>query len=101
MNSQRTFYRTILQVEILSETPYNETSLSQVAEDITEGAQVGRVTITTANEELDGKTAASELTKVGSEPAFFLLDKHGNDIPDEEEEDYEDDDDHKVRKMKD
>jgi hypothetical protein len=98
MTSKRTFYRTVLKVEILSETPYNETSLEQVAYDINEGDQVGKITTEISSEELNGKEAAAALSDAGSEPEFFMLDKNGNDVFDEEDED--DDDDDGIRKMR-
>jgi len=91
MTSKRTFYRTVLKVEILSETPYNETSLDQVAHDITEGEQVGKITTEIASEELNGKEAAAALSDAGSEPGFFMLDKNGNDVFDDDDDDDDDD----------
>jgi hypothetical protein len=99
MASKRTFYRTVLQVVVLSETPYNETSLSQIAEDITEGSQVGRVTITSENEEMNAKTAVVLLKEAGSEAEFFQLTNNGDDLIEDEDDDEEED--YKVRKMKD
>ena len=89
MASKRTFYRTVLQVVVLSETPYNETSLEQVAEDITEGNQVGSVSITSENEEMNGKTAVVFLKEAGSDPSFFQLTKDGDDLIEDEEDDEE------------
>jgi hypothetical protein len=100
MASKRTFYRTVIQLVVLSETPYNETDINQIAHDITEGDQSGRATITSANEEMNGKVAAVLLKEQGSSPEFFMLDDHGNDIHDDEDEE-EDDNYHNVRKMKD
>jgi hypothetical protein len=98
MASKRKFYRTIIQVEVLSETPYNETDLEQVAYDINQGEQSGKVSII-SSDEMDGKTAATKLKEQGSDPDFFMLDIHGNDIHDDEDED--EDDEYKIRKMKD
>lgn len=100
MASQRTFYRTILQVEVLSETPYNETDLEQVAYDIRDGNQSGKVSILSANEEMNGRTAAIMLKEQVSDPEFFQLDAHGNDLIDDDDEE-EKEDDHRIRKMRD
>ena len=88
--SKRTFYRTVIQVVVLSENPYNETDLEQIAYDIKEGDQSGQVTITSANEEMNSKTAVALLKEQGSEPSFFMLDDQGNDIHSDDEDDEED-----------
>lgn len=99
MKSNRTFYKTVIKIEILSETPYHQTDLAQIASDIDEGDQVGEVTAEINNEELDGKQAADSLIRLGSEPAFFMLDKQGNDVHDDEE-DFDDNEEPYIRKMK-
>jgi riboflavin synthase len=81
----RKFYKTVITVEVLSEEPYDETDLSQVSYDITEGHHSGVVKIT-SNEELTGKQAADELKAQGSDTDFFLLDENGDDV--EENEDW-------------
>ncbi|HEY4755765.1 MAG TPA: hypothetical protein VIH28_06910 [Ignavibacteriaceae bacterium] len=100
--SKRKFYRTVVQIEILSEEPYSSTDLEKINYDITEGHNVGDVTITTDSEIMDVKTCVERLFAVGSGPEFFCLNKHGHDT--EDAEDYLNDDDEekvKVKKMKD
>jgi hypothetical protein len=99
--SKRKFYRTIIQIEVLSETPYSSTDLEKINDDITNGNQVGDVTIITDSEEMDGKTCADKLKEMRSEPDFFCLTVHGHDT--EDAEDYFNEDDEEqggVKKLK-
>lgn len=75
------YYRTIIQVEVLSEdSPLtNVDSLHDVASAIDEGDCSGKVKITKV-EELTGKQAAKALKAQGSDPEFFMLDDDGNPI---------------------
>lgn len=78
--TNRKFYRTVIQVEILSDTPYGEDSdLEIIAFDIGNGDCSGRVTDILRNEEVDGKTMASLLQSQGSDPGFFQLTDDGED----------------------
>ena len=97
--SKRKFYRTVIQIEVLSEEPYSETDLNQVADDITNGHQSGKVDIIVDSEEMDGKTAANKLKEQGSDPEFFCLDDHGHDTEDVFDEN-EEDDEGEIHKLK-
>lgn len=79
--TDRKFHKTIITIEVLSEEPYDQTDLNEVAYDITEGHHSGVVKIT-SKEEMTGKQAADELKKQGSDTEFFMLDENGNDIED-------------------
>ncbi len=98
--SKRTFYRTIIQIEVLSESPYSSTDLEKIYLDISEGAQSGEVTIITDSEEMDSKTCVAKLKEQGSEPDFFLLDEHGHDLEEDIFSEEEDDDDCEIKKLK-
>jgi hypothetical protein len=103
MASKRKFYRTIIQIEVLSEEPYSKTDLETIAEDISIGHQSGIVTIPVDSEEMDGKTCAAKLKKQGSDTEFFSLDEHGNDTEDVIENEDDDslyDGEPKVKKVK-
>lgn len=98
--SKRKFYRTIVQVEILSEEPYSSTDLEKIQDDITNGHQVGEVTVVTDSEIMDVKTCVERLYGVGSDPDFFCLDKHGHDTEDNMDV-FNDEEEIKIRKLKD
>ena len=99
--SKRKFYRTVIQIEVLSEEPYSSTDLEKINSDITEGHQSGLVTLVVDSEELDSKICAEKLQAQGSDPEFFSLDIHGHDTEDAQDIfEGEDDDDTKIKKVK-
>lgn len=83
MTSKRKFYRTVIQVEILSETPYPESAdMHQVANDIMDGDCSGKATTMIENQVVSSKRMAKLLKEQGSDPEFFQLDENGNDLED-------------------
>ena len=76
---KKKYYRTIIQIEVLSEDPYGYESLSQTAYDIEEGECSGDVKVL-KTEAISGKEMAEALTAQGSDPEFFQLDEEGNPI---------------------
>ena len=77
------FYRTVVQVEILSEEPYESSNLEQMAEDTDTGDCSGMVTDVVRNEEVDGKKMAELLRAQGSDPGFFQIDEDGKSTEDD------------------
>jgi hypothetical protein len=77
--TDRTFHRTIIQVEVLSESPRGPVDLETLHHMITEGDCSGKLT-TLLEEELDGKQAASALLNQASDPSFFNLTEDGDDL---------------------
>jgi hypothetical protein len=91
MSSKRKFYRTVIQVEILSETPYPDgINLEQIHHDITEGDSSGKISTIVDNQILSGEQTAILLKDQGSDPSFFQLDNEGNDIKKEDLDDLDD-----------
>jgi hypothetical protein len=77
----RTFYRTLVQVEVLSEEPMEDTDVHDLAMlncAITDGDCSGEVKIV-SREEKSGKEMAELLMAQGSDPGFFNIDAEGND----------------------
>jgi hypothetical protein len=80
--SRRTFYRTLITVEVLAEdSPYKPETLEGVAQDIVNGDCTGAWEVT-ACEEVDGPRMAELMVRQGSDPEFFGLDEDGNDVHD-------------------
>jgi hypothetical protein len=79
MPSQRKFYKLVLKVTILSETPFtgNE-SLQTHAEGMDQGDDAGTFEAI-QNEIISPEQAVKELHEVGSEPGFFQLTEDGED----------------------
>ena len=73
------YHRTVIQVEVLSEEPYEFENLGNLAYDIEEGDCSGSASIVEIKE-LTGKQMAKALKSQGSDPEFFQLDKDGNSI---------------------
>lgn len=71
------FYRTVIEVEVLTNEPYVPGSLEEVQYDITEGHASGAWDIT-ASEEVTKERMAALLEAQGSDPDFLI-------DPDEEE----------------
>lgn len=84
--SPRKFYKTVIEVVVLSERPYGPKRLSDVAYDIMDGDCVGGWDAT-ESKEIDGRAAADLLYEFGSEPGFFQLDDEGNDVDGEDDDD--------------
>jgi hypothetical protein len=83
MSEKRKFYRTVYQVEVLSEEKFDESgglSLTDIDEEITIGHSSGRVIKLIDNEEKTGPEMVALLQNQGSDPEFFRLDKKGNDL---------------------
>jgi len=70
-------YRTIIQVEILSEEPYEPNSLDQIQYDIDEGDCSGSINAKVSNEEVSGEDAVKLIESQGSDPEFFGMDSDG------------------------
>ena len=83
MTSRRKFYRTVIQVEVLSEEPYHCGNLKRIDQDISDGDCSGRLSEVVRNEVVDGPAMAKLLQAQGSDPGFFRLDDEGNDTDDE------------------
>ena len=77
--NKRTFYKTIIEFEILSEEPIGEVDLEQIHYETIEGRWSGRF-LETSEKKLNGKQAARALIKQGSDPEFFGLDEDGNNV---------------------
>lgn len=79
--TKRKFYRTVYQVEVLSEDPTPDTmSLDELHYQITDGSWSGMVLPPAPlNEELDGHQAAVALKGQLSDPEFFNLTDDGDD----------------------
>ena len=79
---KRKFYKTVIQIEILTEDlPYESGDLYDMASDTDTGECVG-ITRILRWDELTGRQMAAALYTAGSEPGFFRLDGQGQEIED-------------------
>lgn len=83
MTSKRTFYRSVFQVEVISEHPYGQEgegkSLADIAYDIEDGGENGTVSTLVENEQIDARRAAELLIESGSDPEYFGITEGGED----------------------
>jgi hypothetical protein len=70
---EKTFHRTVISIEVLSEEPYDETDLRQIRQDIISGDCSGHVEVT-SKEEVSEEEIKQLLRAQGSEPGFFGID---------------------------
>lgn len=79
MASARRFYRTVFEVEVLSEEPLGDMDVESVAYAVTHGGCSGLLT-RTVTEVVDGPRMAELLADHGSDPALFNLTDSGDDL---------------------
>lgn len=78
--TKRQFHKYVYTVEVLSEDPIDgDASLKEISYLITDGPCSGRVDCRD-HKTLDGRQAVRTLKRQGSDPAWFQLDPHGEDI---------------------
>lgn len=78
--SPRTFYKTIIPFEVLSEEPLpDDRNLAEIYEATINGDCSGR-TLPSTETKLNGKEAAEALMAQGSAPEFFRLNDDGSDV---------------------
>ena len=79
--TNRKFYKTIITIEVLTETPIMYSmSMADISREIEGGDFSGKYETIIENEVVDGKIASEILLEHGSDTEFFLLDEDGNDI---------------------
>ena len=76
--TDRKFYKRTLTVEFLSESPIPDMGLGQMVDEAINGDYSMNIT-KDGTDELDGKQAARELEKQGSDLGFFSLTEKGED----------------------
>ena len=73
------YHRTVIRGDVLSQESLGDMSLARIAEEITTGEYSGRISTTFAIE-IDGFAMANLLAEQGSDPEFFGLDAHGQEV---------------------
>lgn len=75
-------YKSVLKVEVLSEEPMGECSisLSDLDYQITEGECSGKIEWESIDAEVVGAEAVKECDEHGTDPSFFQMDEEGNEL---------------------
>jgi len=85
--AKKTIYRTVIQIEVLSEDPIPEgTSITDIEQECDTGSYSGTHSWMAKNQPITGQAAADLLLAQGSSVDFFGMDEEGNDIRDDSEE---------------
>jgi len=84
MPTKRKFYRTVLAIEVLSETPISAcTSYQDILREAEEGDfSHASLPQEVYNQEIDGRKCAELLVRQGSDSGFFQLTDIGEDVED-------------------
>ena len=82
---ERIFYQNIIEIEMLTETPYYPNTISQIEYDMAFGHASGAWKAC-EQKKVERTTFAHLLLEQGSDPAFFALDDQGNGLDESEEE---------------
>lgn len=80
---KKKLYKTIIQVEILSEEPISDDfchNLSRVSYEITSGDMSGLISTIASNIEVEGEGAVRECNIHGTSTDFFMMDEDGNEF---------------------
>jgi hypothetical protein len=84
---QKSIYKTVIEVVVISEEPLNESefSLSEIEYMITDGDYSGQITIK-SQDVLLGEDAVIAVKNQGSDPAFFQMDDKGFELEEESDD---------------
>jgi hypothetical protein len=78
--TNRTFFKTRITVEVLSEEPIPPgTTIAAIADEAINGGY-SMITVSEVESKLDGKKTAKALLRHGSDPEFFRIDENGEDV---------------------
>ena len=84
---KKTIYRTVIEIEILSEEPIPEgLDLEEIEGECQDGEYSGKHELKVSNQKLVGIKAANATRAQGSSPDFFMMDEEGNELNSENEE---------------
>jgi len=80
LKNKKKYFRTVIEVEVLSEAPIGDMSIGDIIHEIDHGDFSGKFDTKIQDEELTGKAMADALRDQGSDPEFFQLDDEGEEI---------------------
>lgn len=88
MTKKKVLYRSVIQIEVLSEEPIPEDmSIDDIEEECNTGSYSGVHDWKVRNEKIEGLDAVKATQAQGSSIDFFMMDEEGNELNDFGEED--------------
>ncbi len=86
MTKKKVLYRSVIQIEVLSEDPIPEDmSLNDIEDECNTGSFSGVHDKIIMNEKIEGLDAVKATLKQGSSPDFFQMTEEGNEFGDDDE----------------
>lgn len=82
---KKKLYKSIIQIEVLSEEPINGMSLTSIIDEGDSGCLSIRTKDIKLDREIKGIRCVKEMKLHGSDVAFFQMDEKGNDTSEEED----------------
>lgn len=80
---KKTIYKTVIQIELLSEYPIDSSSdMSALINEAETGDLSMRTIDKVSNKPIKGKKAIEALAEHGTDLAFFMMDENGNELED-------------------
>lgn len=87
MSKEKVLYRTVIEIEVLSEEPIDENwSIEDIEEECNSGSFSGVHDWKVKNQEVRGLEAVKLTQAQGSSIDFFGMDENGNDINEDEDD---------------
>lgn len=77
MKKKKRLYRSVIQIEVLSDYPYDFIGLDLTHEDITDGDCSGKTKVLHLNQVIEGLDAVKAVKDHNINPDFFLMDDEG------------------------
>ena len=77
---KKTIYRTVIEVEVLSENPIGEADMETIVTQTMDGDWSGKNVTKIQDQKLTGKKAVKAIENQGSDTEFFNMDENGNEI---------------------
>ena len=78
--AKKKLYRTIIQLEVITEEPLEQQPLARIAFECDNGDYSGYTNWKVTNQPIKGKKAAKLVIEQGSDLDFFQMDENGNEI---------------------
>ena len=80
--AKKTIYKTIIRVEVLSDSPIGDVDMQTIVNETENGDWSGKNYTVIQDKPLTGKKAVDAVLEQGSDTEFFQMDEDGNELED-------------------